>query len=175
MNEENKTLIEDTTLDTAAGQTPDAAEGKTFTQAEVDEIISKRLARAAKGTPTAEEMKEFKAWKKAQQTEAEKYAELDANYKAAQAELVAMRNQQAVSKAECRAEFVEFVADRVGRMDGEDFEKNLAAFKKQNPQYFGGGAVRVQASAPSVGGSVDRNANANDAINAGLRSLFNRN
>lgn len=174
MNEENKTLTEDTTPDTAAEQTP-GQEEKTFTQAEVDEIISKRLARASKGAPTAEEMKEFKAWKKAQQTEAEKYAELDANYKAAQAELAAMRNQQAVTKAECRAEFVEFVADRVGRMDGEDFEKNLAAFKQQNPQYFGGAIGRVQSSAPSVGGSVGRTANTNDAINAGLRSLFYKN
>lgn len=174
MNEENKTLTEDTTPDTAAEQTPDTAEEKTFTQAEVDEIISKRLARAAKGTPTAEEMKEFKAWKKAQQTESEKFAELDAKYRALQEEHAAQMNLQAVKDAGANADFADIIADRVAKMDGDDFEKNLTEYKKKNPQYFGGSGIRVQSSAPSVGGSVDRAKTTNDLINEGLRTLINK-
>ena len=45
---------------------PNTAEGgneATFTQAEVDNIVAKRLARATKGMPTEEEMNAYKAWK----------------------------------------------------------------------------------------------------------------
>lgn len=174
MNEENKTLTEDTTPDTAAEQTPDAEEEKTFSKAEVNEIVSKRLARAMKGMPQGDEFNEFKEWKKSRQTETERYAELDAKYRALQAEHAAQMNLQAVKDAGANADFADIIADRVAKMDGDDFEKNLTEYKKKNPQYFGGSGIRVQSTAPSVGGSVARASTTNDLINEGLRTLINK-
>ena len=42
---------------------PEPAPEKTFTQAEVDTLIGKRLAKAMKGMPSEEEMTAFRTWK----------------------------------------------------------------------------------------------------------------
>ena len=48
---------------------PEPAPAKTFTQEEVDTLISKRLARAMKGMPSEEEMIAYRAWKDGQAEE----------------------------------------------------------------------------------------------------------
>ena len=72
--EETKTVT--TATETAVETAPETATEKTFTQAEVDALIAKRLDRATKGMPSKEELTEFKAWKESQQTEAEKWDNL---------------------------------------------------------------------------------------------------
>lgn len=52
--------------------TADGGNEATFTQAEVDNIVAKRLARATKGMPSEEELNAYKAWKANQQSEADK-------------------------------------------------------------------------------------------------------
>lgn len=47
---------------------------KVFTQAELDEIIGKRLNEERKKFPSAEEMAGYTAWKNSQQTDADKIA-----------------------------------------------------------------------------------------------------
>lgn len=136
-------------VDTNTNPTPE----KTFTQAEVDRIVTDRLSRERKNAPSAEDMKAFKEWKKNSQTDAEKYSAMEADLKAAQAELAALKNQQSVIKAECKAEFAEFVADKVAKM-GDDFDGNLAEFKKSNPQYFGETKVVKLNSSPKLTGGT---------------------
>lgn len=47
---------------------------RTFTQAEVDKIIDKRLK--CEGMPTPEELTKYREWQKAQETEADKISAL---------------------------------------------------------------------------------------------------
>jgi len=52
---------------------PEPAPEKTFTQAELDSIVGKRIAKAMKGMPGEEELTAFRAWKERQQTEKERW------------------------------------------------------------------------------------------------------
>ena len=124
-------------------------EEKTFTQSELNEIIKDRLARARKGIPDDAELKEFRKWKKESQTDAEKYSGMQQELNEARAELVLLKNQNAVSKAGCRSEFSEFVADKVSKMGGE-FEEDLQEFKKNNPQYFGETVIKKLGTSPPM-------------------------
>jgi hypothetical protein len=54
-----------------SGETSTTTE-RTFTQAEVDKIIDKRLKREREGMPTPEELTKFRDWQKSQETEADK-------------------------------------------------------------------------------------------------------
>lgn len=146
------TNTDETTPNTEATNTNNTPE-KTYTQAEVDAIVNNRLARERKNAPSAEDMKAFKEWKKNSQTDAEKYSEMEATLKASQAELTALKNQQSVTKAECKPEFAEFVADKVAKM-GDDFDANLAEFKKSNPQYFGETKIVKLNSSPKLTGGT---------------------
>lgn len=143
---------------------------KTFTQADVDRIVADRLARERKNAPSAEDMKAFKEWKKNSQTDAEKYSEMEATLKASQAELTALKNQQSVTKAECKPEFAEFVADKVAKM-GDDFDANLAEFKKSNPQYFGETKIVKLNSSPKLSGGAVTENNENTIMNALIRGV----
>lgn len=137
-----------------SAETPELEE-KTFTQSELNEIIKDRLARARKGIPDDAELKEFRKWKRESQTDAEKYSGMQQELNEARAELILLKNQQAVSKAGCRSEFSEFVADKISKMEGE-FEDNLQAFKKDNPQYFGEAVIKKLGTSPSMGGGTAR-------------------
>ena len=143
---------------------------KTYTQAEVDAIVNNRLARERKNAPSAEDMRAFKEWKKNSQTDAEKYSEMEATLKASQAELTALKNQQSVTKAECKPEFAEFVADKVAKM-GDDFDANLAEFKKSNPQYFGETKIVKLNSSPKLSGGTVTENNENTIMNALIRGV----
>ncbi len=68
----------DTNTNTQQGQENVSTEGAveqqaaTFTQADVDNIVNKRLERERKKYPSADELTAFRAWKQSQQTENEK-------------------------------------------------------------------------------------------------------
>ena len=55
-----------------SGSTETNQTERTFTQAEVDKIIDKRLKREREGMPTPEELTKYREWQKAQETEADK-------------------------------------------------------------------------------------------------------
>lgn len=143
-NTENNTVVEQET-------TPNP-EGKTFTQAELDNIVAERLARERKKMPSADEMKAFNEWKKTSQSDAERFAEQSKELESYKLEVTMLKNQQTVSKSNCKPEFAEFVADRVSKMDG-DFAQNLEIYKRQNPQYFGETQFVRQSSSPQLTGN----------------------
>lgn len=64
---------------TDSNNTTQATEEKTFTQAEVDEMIKDRLAREKKKQIPKEELEAYKAWKESQKTEEEKKNEALSN------------------------------------------------------------------------------------------------
>ena len=164
-------MEENTNVETTAEvqETNGAEPEKTFTQSELDAIVADRIARERKKMPSDIDMKDYREWKKNKQTEAERIAELEAQLNAANSEIAYAKNMQTVSKAECKPEFAEFVADRVSKMEG-DFEKNLTAYKKANPQYFGEAIVRTVSTSPRMSGGSVSGQSADEIMNNILRS-----
>ena len=137
MTDEIKSTAEeqDKTLSADIEKTSTAAEQeKTFTQAELDRIISERIARERKNLPDEADLKAFKEWKKAQQTEAEKAAEREKEYQALQSRAIELERENAVIKAGVKADDAEFVIFKVSRMEG-DFKKNLDSFLAENKKF----------------------------------------
>ena len=127
--EQDKTLSADIEKSSTA-----AEQEKTFTQAELDRIISERIARERKNLPDEADLKAFKEWKKAQQTEAEKAAEREKEYQALQSKSIELERENAVIKAGVKADDVEFVIFKVSRMEG-DFKENLDSFLAENKKF----------------------------------------
>lgn len=127
--EQDKTLSADIEKSSTA-----AEQEKTFTQAELDRIISERIARERKNLPDEADLKAFKEWKKAQQTEAEKAAEREKLLEKAQADAENLRRENAVIKAGVSAEDADYVIFKVGKMEG-DFDENLKSFLTDNAKY----------------------------------------
>lgn len=158
---------------------PNTAEGgneQTFTQAEVDSIVAKRLARATRGMPSEEEMQAYKAWKANQQTEADKLknAEKDRDTEkaariAAEAKVTQYEREKYLASKGVTADELEFYCFKIGQKvtDALPFEKAADEFLKERKPSGG----RVNVSAP-VGGSTKSGNATNDAMNALIRGKF---
>lgn len=109
-------------------------ESKTFTQADVDRIVSDRLARERKNQPDPERLKKFEEWEAGQKTEAEKAAETAKKLQEAQTEAETLRRENAVMKAGVNTDDADYVLFKVGKMEG-DFGDNLKKFLEDNPKY----------------------------------------
>lgn len=137
MSEENKDTAEqqENTQNIAEHKQTDAGqETKTFTQADVDKIISERLKREREKLPNDDDMKAYKEWKKSQQTEVEKAAEREKEYQALQSKSIELERENAVIKAGVKADDAEFVIFKVSRMEG-DFKVNLESFLAENKKF----------------------------------------
>ena len=111
---------------------PEPTPEKTFTQAEVDAMIGKRLAKAMKGMPSEEELTAYRSWKESQQTEQEKWNDLTrerdesrAALTSAKAELEQLKREKYVISKGLSGEEAEFIAFKAGKMvdDKTTFEQ----------------------------------------------------
>lgn len=136
MAEEANTTGKDQDNNTHENEENNTAEKpeKTFTQAELDKVISDRLARERAKMPAADKLKAFEEWQKSQQTEAEKAAEREKEYQAQAARNTELQRELAVLKAGVKAEDTEYVIFKVGKMEGE-FADNLKTFLAENTKY----------------------------------------
>lgn len=153
---------------------------KTFTQAEVNEIVSQRLERQKKKFPTDEELSAFRTWKESQQTEKERWDSLAAErdtarteLAAANAELEQYRRERFLMSKGVSAEDVDYIAFKVGKLvnDTMDFETAAAAWLKEHAPKEpdpAAGRIRVEMAAPLGGGNPPK-ASINDRINNMLR------
>ena len=137
---------------------PEATPEKTFTQAELDSIVGKRIAKAMKGMPGETELTEFRAWKGSQQTEKERWDALTRErdeskiaLTAAQAELDQYKREKFLLDKGVPADDVDYYAFKIGKLvtDTTDFEAAAEQFLKDNPP---AGTVQVDLSAPLGGG-----------------------
>lgn len=129
---------------------PDA---KTYTQAEIDSIVEKRIARDRRVRENEPDYKAFKEWQKTQKTETEKREEREKELAETRNEIAMLRAEKKVMSANAKAEFAEFIASKVLAL-GEDFDKNLVDFKNNNPHFFGETIVKKVSSAPSLHGKT---------------------
>ena len=137
MSEENKDTAEqqeNTQSIADHKQTDVGQETKTFTQADVDKIISERLKRERDKLPNDDDLKAYKEWKKSQQSESEKAAEREKEFQALQSKSIELERENAVIKAGVKADDAEFVIFKVSRMEG-DFKKNLESFLSENKKF----------------------------------------
>lgn len=158
---------------------PNTAEGgneATFTQAEVDNIVAKRLARATKGMPSEEEMNAYKAWKANQQSEADKLKGIEkerdtekAARLAAEAKVTQFEREKYLTAKGVSADELEFYCFKIGQKatDTVSFEKAADEFLKDRKP----ASVRVDMSA-HVGNSGNSANGTNDAMNALIRGKF---
>lgn len=126
-------------------------ESKIFTQAQVDEIVKNRLDREKKNQPSKEELKLFQEWKKSQQTEQEKFAEMTKQFEDLKKENQVLKVKNEVRKANINEMFEEFVIDKLLKQEG-DFNDNLKAFKASNPQFFNSVSSKVSTT-PNLTGT----------------------
>ena len=108
---------------------------ETLTKSQVNEIVKERLAKAKKGYPSEEELKQFNDWKESQKTEAEKQAEREKEYLAKDKEIDNLKKDLLISKSNINSEYEKFVKFSVGEMEG-NFEDNLNKFLTENPKYL---------------------------------------
>lgn len=155
---------------TAAVQ--DTPAEKTFTQAEVDAVVERRLARAMKGMPTSDELTAFRSWKDSQQSEQERWDSLtkerdDAQtaLTAAQAELEQIKRERYLIGKGVPADDVDYYAYKISKLvtDKVTFEAAADAYLQES----GSAKVRVDMTG-SLGGS-GKTLTANESMNALIR------
>ena len=147
---------------------------KTFSQAEVDALIQKRLERERKKYPNDEELSAFRSWQESQQTEQEKWNNLTrerdesrTELSSVKAELEQLKREKYVASKGISGEEAEFIAFKAAKMvdDKTTFEKavdSLTADRKK--------ATTFDWTAP-VGGNNNKQ-DANAAMNALIRNAF---
>lgn len=178
---EPNTNINPETTPTGAPETPPEGGGTTFTQAEVDTIVSrekaKAEAKAKKGMPSAEELTAFNTWKASQQTEQQKWEELNRQKDEAvnaltdaQKELEQYRREAYLLSQGINKDDVDYYAYKIGKMvnDNITFEQAAARFLAEHkPTSTSPTGVRMATGPQGSTGAVKMSLN--DIINAKLR------
>jgi len=146
---------------------------KTFTQADVDALIQKRLDRERKKYPNEEELSAFRSWKESQQTEQERWNNLTRErdesrtaLSAAQAELEQIKHEKYVLSKGLTGDEAEFIAFKAAKMvdDKTTFEQAVDALTAERKK------TTFDWTAPI--GDGNKKPGANDAMNALIRGAF---
>lgn len=152
---------------------PEPTPEKTFTQAEVDAMIGKRLAKAMKGMPSEEELTAYRTWKDGQAGEKERWDKLTGErdtlagkLNAAEAERDQLKRELYLAQKGLTGEEAEFIAFKAGKMvdDKKTFEQavdDLTADRKK---------TTFDWTAP-VGGGKPKTGE-NDVMNALIRGAL---
>lgn len=152
---------------------PEPAPAKTFTQEEVDTLISKRLARAMKGMPSEEEMIAYRAWKDGQAEEKARWDNLtgerdtlSGKLTAAESERDQLKRDLYVLKKGVTGEEAEFIAFKALKMvdDKTTFEQAVDALTADRKK------TTFDWTAPVGGGSTKTGEN--DVMNALIRGAL---
>lgn len=152
------------------------AEEKKFSQAEVDDLISKRLARERKKYPTDEELADWRNWKETRQQgeEASAKAPRELNdyktkYDHAIRELEQARNEMYLLAKGVPGEDVDYYAYKISKLTNEETTFEQAAQKYLEEKHIGGMKV---STGVQVTGSAAKSEN--DVINDALRKMTGR-
>lgn len=151
-------------------------EEKKFSQAEVDDLISKRLARERKKYPTDEELADWRNWKEARQQgeEASAKAARELNdyktkYDYAIRELEQARNEMYLLAKGVPGEDVDYYAYKIRKLTNEETTFEQAAQKYLEEKHIGG--LKVSTGVQVTGSAAKSE---NDVINDALRKMTGR-
>lgn len=166
--EDNK----DTQVENQGEQTPQ----KTYTEQELQqktqESFNAGVKKASSDWQKDEKYKEFLDWKKSNQNDSEKLAELQTSNEELKKSNAYLNAQLQISGSDVKKEFSKFVTNEVMSMvnDTTDFETALKVFKKDNPQYFGEVVIKKVQTSPSLNGGTTQPLTTNTIMNDLLRN-----
>ena len=145
--EDNKDVVE-----TTEAQTGDVPAEKTYTEQDINNSFNAGAKKAMTDWQKSPEYKEYLHWKKTNQDDSEKIAELESNNAKLTSEITTLKAQQRVNESDVKREFSKFVTSEVLSMvdDRTDFETALKSYKKDNPQYFGETVVKKVQTSPNL-------------------------
>ncbi len=155
---------ESTTTITPATE-PEKPSEKTFTKAELEAIVGKRISKALKGMPSEEEITAFQEWKAGQQTEKDKWDamvkerdESKTALSAAMAKVEQYEREKFLLGKGVNADDVDYYAFKIGKLatDTTGFEKAAEQYLKAHPP---AGTVQVDFGAPLGGGQPAKSEN----------------
>lgn len=152
---------------------PEPTPEKTFTQAEVDAMIGKRLAKAMKGMPSEEELTAYRNWQAVQAGEKERWDKLTGErdtltgkLTATEAERDQLKRELYVLKKGLSGEEAEFIAFKAGKMvdDTTTFEQAVDALTADRRKATFDWTAPVGGGKPKTG--------ENDVMNALIRGAL---
>lgn len=170
--EDNKDVKTETTNVAETGKEETT---KTYTKEDLDNSFNAGVKKASSEWQKDEKYKEFLEWKKTNQNDSEKIAELQASYNSLKKENDLLKATNEVAKSEVKPEFLKFVTSEVMSMVNEttDFETALKNYKKDNSQYFGEVVVKKVQSSPTLNGGT-KPQTTNDIVNNVLRGAIGK-
>jgi len=144
---------------------------KTYTQEDLDNSFNAGRKKASQDWQKDEKYKEFMEWKKTNQNDSEKLAELQAERDQLFSENKILKATNEVAKSDVKPEFLKFVTSEVMSMVDEtnDFDTALKNYKKDNSQYFGETVVKKVQSSPNLNGG-NKVSSVNDIFNNMIRN-----
>ena len=147
---------------------------KTYTEQDIQNSFNAGVKKANSEWQKDAKYKEFLDWKKTNQNDSEKIAELQASNEGLKKENEMLKATNKVAKSEVKPEFLKFVTSEVMGLtnDTTDFETALKNYKKENPQYFGEVIIKKTQSSPNLTGGP-KTITTNDIMNNILRSSRN--
>ena len=148
---------------------------KTYTQEDLDNSFNAGRKKASKDWQKDEDYQKFVEWKKTNQSEQEKFTELQTNFDKVVKENEFLRAKSKVTDSDVKPEFLKFVTSEVMNLVNEttDFDTALKNYKKNNSQYFGETVIKkVQSSPTLVGGMKPKTTN--DIMNNKIRGIINK-
>jgi len=147
---------------------------KTYTEQDIQNSFNAGVKKANSEWQKDAKYKEFLDWKKSNQNDSEKMAELQASNENLKKENEMLKATNKVAKSEVKPEFLKFVTSEVMGLtnDTTDFETALKNYKKENPQYFGEVVVKKVQSSPNLNGG-SKETTTSDIMNDILRSAKN--
>ena len=145
---------------------------KTYTKEDLDNSFNAGVRKASTDWQKDEKYKEFLEWKKTNQNDSEKIAELETSKASLSNEVNQLKAQIKVNESDVKKEFSKFVTSEVLSLvnDTTDFETALKDYKKNNPQYFGEVIVKKVQTSPNLNGGASQPLTTNQIMNDILRS-----
>lgn len=155
-----------------SGEVVDKETTKTYTKEDLDNSFNAGVRKASTEWQKDEKYKEFLEWKKTNQNDSEKIAELETSKASLSNELNQLKAQIKVNESDVKKEFSKFVTSEVLSLvnDTTDFETALKDYKKNNPQYFGEVIVKKVQTSPNLNGGASQPLTTNQIMNDILRS-----
>ena len=150
-------------------------EEKRYTQAEVDQMINKRLARERKNNPqlSNEELAAFREYQKTHppKDDAAKLKDVTRERDSVQVELEMSRRENFLLRQGIEAENVDFYVYKISKSmkDDEEFEDAAKAYLKEHKPRSSTGGVRFDTGGRLNGG---KKPSENDAMNALIRGAL---
>lgn len=148
---------------------------KTYTQDDINNSFNAGMSKAKKEFEKSEDYKNYLEWKKTNQNDSEKIAELQASNDTLKKENDLLKATNKVAKSEVKPEFLKFVTSEVMSMvnDTTDFDTALKNYKKENTQYFGETVVKKVQTSPNLNNGGNKATTTNDIMNSILRGSRN--